>query len=307
MSDHAQPWSIAWERAALGRSGFYRRTDGLAEEHFRTDVMDGDRVARRIVQMALRRLVRLCNSGEATTITDAGSADGRLLVQLMGLLPRDLVERLRWRAIDVRERPPGLDARIEWLREDIRAITTAVEPGPGLLIAHELLDDIPCDVVEMDDDGLPRLVLVDPADGMQQLGPALADREACAALGVDAHGLEEWCAAWWPVRRPVTRTEVGLSRDRAWRDARGTITDGLAIAIDYAHVRPDRVRGRWDGGTLVGYRQGRIVSPVPDGTCNLTAHVALDACASGADPAGTRLYPSAANDDLWWLVQDMAR
>jgi hypothetical protein len=48
----------------------------------------------------------------------------------------------------------------------------------------------------------------------------------------------------------------------------------LAVAIDYAH---DAGR-RPEFGTLTGYRDGHQVAAVPDGSCDVTAHVALDAC-----------------------------
>ncbi|MFV2121418.1 hypothetical protein ACE14D_24465, partial [Streptomyces sp. Act-28] len=49
-------------------------------------------------------------------------------------------------------------------------------------------------------------------------------------------------------------------------------------AADYAH--PADARPPF--GTLTGFRGGREVPPVPDGTCDLTSHVALDACAAAA-------------------------
>jgi hypothetical protein len=49
---------------------------------------------------------------------------------------------------------------------------------------------------------------------------------------------------------------------------------GLAVAVDYAHF----AGGRPPFGTLTGFREGRETPPVPDGSCDITAHVALDAC-----------------------------
>jgi SAM-dependent MidA family methyltransferase len=49
---------------------------------------------------------------------------------------------------------------------------------------------------------------------------------------------------------------------------------GLAVAVDYGHTRLDRRT------SLTGFRDGRQVAPVPDGSCDLTAHVALDSCAA---------------------------
>jgi SAM-dependent MidA family methyltransferase len=60
------------------------------------------------------------------------------------------------------------------------------------------------------------------------------------------------------------------------------LRDGMALAIDYAHELPHRPAY----GTLTGYRDGRCVSPVPDGSCDITAHVALDACAEAGTDAG---------------------
>ncbi|MEO7982372.1 MAG: hypothetical protein ABI807_15955, partial [Sporichthyaceae bacterium] len=38
--------------------------------------------------------------------------------------------------------------------------------------------------------------------------------------------------------------------------------------------------------TLTGYRDGRQVRPVPDGSCDVTSHVALDSCAIAGRRAG---------------------
>ena len=59
------------------------------------------------------------------------------------------------------------------------------------------------------------------------------------------------------------------------------IRRGVAVAIDYAL---DPVVHRT--GTLTGYRDGRQARPVPDGLRDLTAHVALEACAAAGVAAG---------------------
>jgi SAM-dependent MidA family methyltransferase len=70
--------------------------------------------------------------------------------------------------------------------------------------------------------------------------------------------------------------EIGLPRDQAWRSALSTVERGLALCVDYGHLRDSRPLL----GTLTGYRYGRQVPPVPDGSCDLTAHVAFDALAT---------------------------
>jgi SAM-dependent MidA family methyltransferase len=125
-----------------------------------------------------------------------------------------------------------------------------VPDAEGLLIANEWLDSIPLDVVE---DG--RLVLVGP-DGHESLGAPLAS---------------DWASAWWP---SGGRVEVGAARDLAWAAAVARVRRGLAVAVDYGHTVADR------RATLTGYLAGRQVPPVPDGSCDLTAHVALDSVAA---------------------------
>ncbi|MCU1591246.1 MAG: hypothetical protein JWP11_2502 [Frankiales bacterium] len=129
----------------------------------------------------------------------------------------------------------------------------------GLLFANEWLDNVPLDVV-FDD----RLVEVSP-DGEERLG-ATAGPELLA-----------WRARWWPRAR---RVEVGQARDDAWSWAARRVRRGAAVAVDYGHTRSDRRT------SLTGFRDGHQVAPVPDGSCDLTAHVALDSC---ADASGARL------------------
>ena len=200
---------------------------------------------------------------------DVGAGRGELLEQLRAQSGGGRFgPRLRLLGVDLADRPPGLPADVGW--------ADAVPPGrTGLVVANEWLDNVPVDVVEVGPDG-PRLLLVDPATGAERLGgPADAD---------DA----EWLQRWWPVTASAvgTRAEVGRPRDDAWAGLVGSVTSGLAVGIDYGHVAADRAAGRYPVGTLAGYRDGRPVRPVPDGSCDVTAHVALDSCAAAGAAAG---------------------
>jgi SAM-dependent MidA family methyltransferase len=62
----------------------------------------------------------------------------------------------------------------------------------------------------------------------------------------------------------------------------GAVRRGVLVAVDYAHDRSSRP----PGGSMTGYRAGRAVPPVPDGSCDITSHVALDACAAAGTAAG---------------------
>ncbi len=125
----------------------------------------------------------------------------------------------------------------------------------GLVIANEWLDNIPCELAELSDDGEPRYLLEDLS-----LGPVVEGNDRA------------WLDTWWPLAEPGDRAEIGTTRDAAWSGVLDRLEDGLAIAIDYGHLRG----GRPPYGTLSGFRRGRECDPVPDGTCDITAHVALD-------------------------------
>jgi SAM-dependent MidA family methyltransferase len=158
----------------------------------------------------------------------------------------------------------------------------------GLLLATEWLDNVPVDVAELDDLGRLRRVLVEPSTGVESLGPPpdAADRL--------------WLTRWTDLRRPGERAEIGWPRDVAWADAVGAVRRGVALAVDYGHVREDRPVH----GTLTGFRGGRQVPPIPDGSCDVTAHVAMDSAASAAGTAYTLITQRAA---LRALAVDGAR
>jgi SAM-dependent MidA family methyltransferase len=215
-------------------------------DHFRTNV------AVPLFAVAVRRLAGLVDAAlgfpDPFDLVDVGAGRGELLQGLAGVPPR-------WRltGVDVAERPEGL---MRWARE-IPQLT-------GLLFANEWLDSVPLDVIE---DG--RLVLVSP-DGTESLGAPLTS---------------EWASTWWPRPLPdlpglAHRVEIGAPRDLAWAAAAARVRRGLAVAVDYGHTCADR------RPTLTGYQEGRQVLPVPDGSRDLTAHVALDACAAAT---GSRL------------------
>lgn len=268
-------WSTAWDAAHRGPSGFYLREG--AEDHFTTSPHVDAAVARGLADLIYREYGQ--RRSEAFSILDVGSGSGQLLRQLRDLLPSDI----EMAGVDMRPRPSDLPSDIDWIQArispDCHRITDNDGSITGVLIAHEFLDDVPCDIVELDDELRPRLVLVDPVTGDEEIGPPLSD-PACARFVADPIASAEWLAAWWPPTRPLARREIGLTRDRMWLRLKEVLKSGIAVAIDYGHRYEDRRRGVWDGGTLKGFAAGRPRSPRPDGSCNITAHVALDACAS---------------------------
>ncbi|MDI3418427.1 SAM-dependent methyltransferase [Streptomyces luteolus] len=250
-------WREAAEDALYGRpDGFYLRPEGPAG-HFRTSVHASPLFAEAVARLLCRVDAALGGPAELAFV-DVGAGRGELAAGVLGALPAEVAARVRAYAVERAPRPEGLD--------DLRIVWTAQVPHgvSGLLFANEWLDNVPVDVVEVDADGVPRLVLVD-ADGTETPGPEPS--------GADA----EWLARWWPLKpsEPGLRAELGGPRDAAWAAAVGSLERGLAVAVDYHHTRGKRP----EFGTLSGFRDGRECRPVPDGSCDLTAHVALDACA----------------------------
>lgn len=252
MTDEWRGWREATETALYGDGGFYRSPEGPAG-HFRTSVHASPLFATAVVRLLTGTAREL--GTDTVDLVDVGAGRGELVTGVLAAVPDGLTVRAY--AVEVAARPAGLDPRIEWCAEPPRGTT-------GVLIANEWLDNVPTEIAEADGDGIARYVLVRPSDGTERLGEPVT--------GADAR----WLRRWWPLSRPGDRAEIGRTRDEAWARAVGSLSGGLAVAVDYAHVRGARP----PYGTLTGFRAGREVRPVPDGSCDLTSHVALDACAA---------------------------
>jgi SAM-dependent MidA family methyltransferase len=269
--------------ALYGPEGFFLASHAGPAGHFRTSVH-----ASPLFGAAVLRLIRQIDDAlghpDPFDVVDVGAGRGELLTTLRSLLGaepdqpgsgpgsgltttarrvRGLRERVRWVAVELAGRPAGLAGAIDWRRDVPDGVV-------GLLLATEWLDNVPLDLAELDDAGRVRRVVVDPASGMESLAGRVDAAEAF------------WLARWWPgLHVAGDRAEIGWTRDVAWADAVGSVRRGCALAVDYGHLRTERPR--W--GTLTGFRGGRQIQPVPDGSCDVTAHVAIDSAAAGAGSA----------------------
>ncbi|WP_329026616.1 SAM-dependent methyltransferase [Streptomyces sp. NBC_01423] len=272
MMDEWRGWQEAAEAALYGDEGFYRSPEGPAG-HFRTSVHASPLFAAAVARLLVRTAAGLGTAD--VDLVDMGAGRGELVTGVLAALPAEGGAHLTVRAyaVELAARPDGLDPRVEW----------CAEPPPGargLLFANEWLDNVPLPVAETDDEGVERYVEVRTRDGAERLGAPVT--------GADA----EWLRRWWPSAGPGSRAEIGRPRDEAWAAAVASLSAGLAVAVDYTHVRGERP----PFGTLTGFRAGREVRPVPDGSCDLTAHVALDACAAAAPDATVRTQREALAD-----------
>src|SRR5690606_7741418 len=260
-------WREAMAAALYGPDGFYVRAGNRPAAHFRTSAQIGAGFAAALGRL-LERVDAALGHPDPLDLVDVGAGGGELLDSLTGAVPPPLARRLRPVAVEVAPAPPdGPGTRqVTWRR--------SVPPGvTGLVLATEWLDNVPVDVAEVDPDGLVRYGLVDPATGREALGGEVTGDDA------------GWLARWWPLTVPGTRAEIGTSRDRAWAQVVGAVRRGAAVAVDYGHLAADRP----PFGTLTGFRHGREVPPVPDGTRDLTAHVAMDAVAAAGGGGAVHL------------------
>jgi SAM-dependent MidA family methyltransferase len=300
-------WRQAMQAALYGPGGFYVRGESPAR-HFRTSVHVSLGYAAAMLEL-LREVDAGLGRPERIDLVDVGAGQGELLEQVLAAAAeheppeseppesgppesgppesgppeseppesgppeseppesgppgpgRGLAGRIAACAVEVAPRPAGLDPRIRWERVPPASIT-------GLVIASEWLDNVPLDVVELTPAG-PAVVQVDPVTGTER-----------------PHGRPDpadlaWIREWWPLRCGE-RAEVGRIRCIAWAGVIRRIDRGVAVAADYGHLKASRP----GYGTLTGYLDGRAVPAVPDGSRDITAHVALDACAVAGKAAG---------------------
>ncbi len=262
-------WGVAMERALYGPAGFYTSGAGAPGHDFRTSSTASPHFARALLRLAAHVDAAL-DFPDPFTVVEVGAARGALLMALranVGGETPHLAGRLRLVGVDLAPRPDPLDNDVVW-HDDVRDIRLF----SGLLVANEWLDNVPCDIVEQTA-AYAAYVEVDET-GTERT----ADRVGPAD--------QVWLDRWWPLVDEGERAELGGTRDAAWCQAVAKIDRGVAVCVDYAHGRDDREAGLVAAGTLTGFRGGRQVPPVPDGSCDITAHVALDAVAEGGRIGG---------------------
>jgi SAM-dependent MidA family methyltransferase len=227
-----------------GDGGLYTSA-GAPARHFRTSAHASPLWPQAVAELADRVDAALGRPG-TFTVVDVGAGDGALLAGLAD------AASARWSllGVDVAPQPPLLPDRVGWA-------TSMPSDVTGLVVANEYLDVVALDVVELTATG-PRVVLVS-ATGAESLGGQPSTEDLA------------WITAWWPLREIGDRAEVGRPRDEAWKALTARLTRGVAVAVDYP---ADPARDV--AGTLSGFRAGRQTAPVPDGTCDLTAHVCFE-------------------------------
>jgi SAM-dependent MidA family methyltransferase len=138
-------------------------------------------------------------------------------------------------------------------------------PFRGVILANELLDNLPCRVLER------------TADGWAELTVGLADGDLVEALTSVVDDDVAGTADQWAPRAAVGARIPLPERGRRWvADARASLLQGHLLVIDY--MAPTATLAERDGGWLRTYRgHERGDDPLVDpGGQDITADVAVD-------------------------------
>ena len=202
-----------------------------------------------VVARALDAWWRELGEPSPFTVVEAGAGRGTLAPAVLGATPT-CAGALRYVAV---ERSAALRAQ-QPDRVQPAAVMPA-EPFTGIVLANELLDNFPFDLLERTAEGWAE-VRVD-ADLQEVLAPADEDPGVEAEVGA---------------RVPVQRAA------RAWVEAAlNTVPTGRVVVIDYADTTASMARRPWTEWVRTYRGHGRGGHPLVDlGLQDITCEVAVD-------------------------------
>jgi len=240
-------------------------------------------------------------------IREHGAGSGALAAGILDGLRRSgsaLFEAVRYQAIDVA--PARLAVLMDRLGEaglDRHVEPATDHPGPGAILANELLDALPVHRVEAGPNGdlLERFVTLTaverPGSEAGPGGPAAAFTTQIGPPSTPA--LAERLAREGVHLRPGQAAEICLAIDGWIARAAAPLERGAVLLIDYGYpatqlYRPER------GSTLRAYHRHRVHADplVAIGRQDLTAHVDLTAVERAAVAAGLEPIASARQADF---------
>lgn len=236
---------------------------------------------------ALARQVAQVMALSAPAILEVGAGSGRLAADLLLDLERrqalperysilDLSADLRQRQREtIAAAAPHLLARVDWLDQ-------LPEQFSGAVVANELLDAMPADVVAWRDNGIfARGVAIDAEECFTS-----SERPASGPLLAAAEEIGEQCTL-----PPGFESEISLS-NRAWAAEWGhRLQRGALLLIDYGFPRREFYHQQRGRGTLMcHYRHHSHPDPfyLP-GLQDVTVHVDFTAIIAAAHGAGLEL------------------
>ena len=204
-------------------------------------------------------------------ILEFGGGSGALADQIRDILPDTPYTLL--------EPSPDLQARQQATVPGVQHLQTLPEHWRGVMLAHEVLDAMPVQVLELGASGQLHECGVrwnGAALDWATLPPPVAAPLAARLAPYVTH---------WP--RPY-RTEINLTAESWLREAAARLDSGAILLIDYGHEAAEYYHPQRQTGSLRAYyRHHWLDDPfyLP-GLCDLTAHVDFTALMTAAVEAG---------------------
>ncbi|MBX3285126.1 MAG: SAM-dependent methyltransferase [Actinobacteria bacterium] len=214
-------------------------------------------------------------------VVEAGAGPGSLARAVLAAAPR-CASALQLVLVEA--------AEVQWATHPEGATSRAELPGPGelgpgpvVVLANELLDNLPFGLVELTEHGWCELhVGAAPAADASIAGGGLV--EVLVPLDARRAG---WC--WGRAGRaaPVgTRLPVQAAA-AVWLDAALGLAGegGRVVVVDYASSTREMARRPWEEWVRTYAGHGRAGHPLRDpGSCDITVEVAVDQLATVAPP-----------------------
>jgi SAM-dependent MidA family methyltransferase len=216
---------------------------------------------------------------QGSRLVELGPGSGRLVTDVLDQLSEEARQRLEVVLVEPFEaRQQALADRVEedtGHRPRVVGDLEPVEPGRTFLLANEVLDALPVDVLAKTEDGLDAMhVDLDDGDGFvevwQPAEPPLAEAAAPVAPRLPEGG----------------RYELSRGLEELLRSVAGTLDPGVAAVFDYGG-RFDDLWGQGSSGTLRAFREHQHAEMLEDpGEVDLTADVDFSRVMGLADALG---------------------
>jgi SAM-dependent MidA family methyltransferase len=159
-------------------------------------------------------------------------------------------------------------------------------PVRGAIVANELLDALPCHVVEMTDGGLSEVYVTTANDRASASGAYALDvrplSDSAIAMQLERAGarLDVGC-----------RAEVSLAAPQLVTEAARALESGHLLILDYGYEARELYSAARPQGTLARYSNHRVDRRWLEdaGACDLTSHVDFTTVRRAAENEGLRL------------------
>ncbi|MCU1453639.1 MAG: hypothetical protein JWN46_1785 [Acidimicrobiales bacterium] len=198
-------------------------------------------------------------------------------------------------------------ADVQWSSHPARVESRIDLPAPGelgagpvVVLANELLDNLPFALVERTSDGWAEVRVGWDADPGSIVGPADAPDRLSGARSADGRFVEvlqplDEARARWCDERIGGPSALGArlpvqAEAAAWvAEARALASGGRVVALDYASTSLDLGGRHWLDWVRTYAGHGRAGHPLEaPGTCDITCEVAVDQLALAAPPDADR-------------------